>query len=172
MSPVSSPSLKEIAVGDLTQEIDTARRMLERVPEQHFAWKPHEKSMTLGALASHLANLLYWQTAILTQEELDLATVPSRGTEATSREELLRTFDEKAEALREALDQTEEADLERPWTLRRGEDVMFTRPKGGVLRRMGISHMIHHRAQLGVYLRLLEVPVPPSYGPTADESGT
>ena len=159
----------QLATGDLEQELATTRRMLERVPEEHFAWKPHEKSMSLGALAAHIANLLWWQTMTLRQDEFDLAAPQPPRTAPESRAALLREFDEKAAVLREALAQTDEAALARPWTLRRGDHVIFTMPKAAVLRSFGISHMAHHRGQLSVYLRLLDVPGPPSYGPTAHE---
>lgn len=158
-----------LATGDLERELATTRRMLERVPDEHFAWKPHEKSMSLGTLAAHLANLLWWQTATLEQDEFDMAAPQPPRTVPESREALLREFDEKAAVLREALAQTDEAALARPWTLRRGDHIIFTQPKAAILRSFGISHMVHHRGQLSVYLRLLDVPVPPSYGPTADE---
>lgn len=164
--------MKNIAVGDLEREIDTTRGMLKRVPEEHFSWKPHEKSWSLGALASHLANLLYWQTAILQHDEFDLATVPSSGSIPESKSDLLQTFEKNAATLINVLDQTDETALGRTWQLKRGDQVMFSMPKAAVLRQIGISHMIHHRGQLSVYLRLLDVPVPPSYGPTADEKST
>ena len=161
--------MKNIATGDLEYEIDTTRRMLERLPEEHFMWKPHEKSWSLGALAAHLANLLYWQTTILQHDEFDLAAVPTSGSIPETREELLQAFDEHAAVLSDVLDQTDDATLGYTWTLKRGDQVMFSRPKAAVLRTVGISHMVHHRGQLSVYLRMLDVPVPSSYGPTADE---
>ncbi len=161
----------QLATGDLEHEIATTRRMLERVPEEHLAWKPHEKSMSLGALASHIANLLWWQTLMLEHDEFDMAAPQPTVTAPESRAALLQEFDEKVAVLREALAQTDEAALARPWTLRRGDHVIFIQPKIAVLRGFGISHMVHHRGQLSVYLRLLDVPVPPSYGPTADEQG-
>lgn len=165
----ASPSIKDVAVGDLERELATTRRMLERVPEEHFSWKPHEKSWSLAALATHLANLLFWQRGILEGDEFDLASVPASGAAAESLDELLDAFDENAAALKHALAETDEAALRRTWRLKRGDKVVFSRPRADVLRSIGISHMIHHRGQLSVYLRLLDVPVPSSYGPTADE---
>ena len=161
----------QLATGDLERELATTRRMLERIPDEHLAWKPHEKSMTLGALAAHLTNLLWWQTITLEQDGLDFAAPQPPRTVPESREALLRAFAEKAAVLREALAQTYEAALARPWTLKHGDRVIITQPKAVILRTFGISHMVHHRGQLSVYLRLLDVPVPPSYGPTADEGG-
>ncbi len=171
--PTTATSLTpmQLATGDLEHELATTRRMLERVPDEHFAWKPHEKSMSLGALAGHIANLLWWQTTTLEQDEFDMAAPRPPQTVPESREAVLQEFDERAAVLREALAQTDEAALARPWTLRSGDHVVFTQPKAAIMRGFGISHMVHHRGQLSVYLRLLDVPVPPSYGPTADEQG-
>jgi uncharacterized damage-inducible protein DinB len=160
----------QLATGDLDVEIATTRRMLERLPEAHFDWKPHEKSMSLGGLATHLANLLFWQRISLEQDEFDLAASSDRLTPRETRQAVLDLFDENLAALRAVLEQADETTLSEPWTLKRGDHVLFTLPKATVLRRFGISHMVHHRGQLTVYLRLLDVPVPPSYGPTADES--
>ena len=165
----TSLSPMQLATGDLERELATTRRMLERVPDEHFAWKPHERSMSLGTLAAHLANLLWWQTVTIQQDGLDFAEPQPPRTVPENRAALLQDFDEKAAVLRETLAQTDAAALARPWTLRRGDHVIFTLPKAAVLRSFGISHMVHHRGQLSVYLRLLDVPVPPSYGPTADE---
>lgn len=164
-------SLMQVATGDLEQELATTRRMLERLPEEHLSWKPHEKSMSLGVLAAHLANLLFWQTMVLQDDAFDMAEPQPPRDAPVSRDALLREFDEKAAVLREALAQTDEVVLARPWSLKRGDHVLFTQPKAAILRTFGISHMVHHRGQLSVYLRLLDVPVPPSYGPTADEEG-
>ena len=159
----------QLATGDLEQELATTRRMLERVPDEHFAWKPHEKSMSLGALAAHIANVLTWQDLTLKRDEFDFAVSPPPRDRPENREALLRQFDENAAVLRETLAQTEAAVLAEPWSLKHGDHVIFTQSKAAVLRSFGISHMVHHRGQLSVYLRLLDIPVPPSYGPTADE---
>lgn len=162
--------LKHAALGDLRSEIDTTRRVLERVPAEHFAWKPHERSMSLGVLASHLTTLLYWQLTILQRDEFDLASAgPPPAASITGTEDLLQTYDASAAAVLEALDAAGDAELQEEWTLRRGDQVVMRRPRLAILRTMGISHMVHHRAQLGVYLRLLGVPVPAVYGASADE---
>ncbi len=151
------------------REIATTRRMLARVPEDHFDWKPHPKSMTLGVLATHISELLLWQTFTLEKDEYDIAGPrPPRVVPGTT-EELLRTYDGYLEKLRASFARTSPADLDLPWTLRNGDSLIFTEPKALVVRTHGIGHMAHHRGQLSVYLRLLNVPVPPSYGPTADE---
>lgn len=161
-------SLSQIAFGDLEQELASTRRILERVPEEHFSWKPHEKSFALGSLAQHVANLVGWLSTILTTEELDLAGV-GKSAPPTTRDEVLRTFDENVSAVRQALAQAEDATLTGSWTLRHGDHVIFTLPRLAVLRTVGISHIVHHRAQLTVYLRMLDVPVPGLYGPSADD---
>lgn len=168
MTSTASPSLKQLALGDLSQELATTRRVLERVPDEHFSWKPHAKSFTLGALAAHVAQLTEWQRTVLVTEELDLATLPQNAL-PENRDAVLRVFDEGAAALQEAMEAVEDGALSVPWTLRRGEHVILTLPRLAVLRTVGISHMVHHRAQLSVYLRLLDVPVPAMYGPSADE---
>lgn len=168
MASPSPQSLRQVALADLEHEISQTRRVLERVPDEHLSWKPHEKSFSLGALALHIANLLEWQRTILTTEELDVATT-GRLSPPESREELLRTFDANADALRQALGAADDGALTEPWTLRNGEHTVFTLPRVAVLRSAGISHIVHHRGQLTVYLRLLDVPLPGVYGPTADE---
>lgn len=163
-------SVKQAALGDLEMELETTRRLLSAIPTEHLAWRPHERSWTLGALAAHTVNLLHWQLLIIRQDEFDLASAPAPSSvEPDSVEMLLRQFDERAVALQEAIAVIEEEVLSNPWTLRQGPSTIFSKPKALVLRQMGISHLIHHRAQLGVYLRLLGAPVPPSYGPTGDE---
>jgi uncharacterized damage-inducible protein DinB len=163
-------TLKQDALGDLERELATTRRVLERLPEEHFAWKPHEKSMSLGRLAAHVVDLVHWQTMTLQSEGLDLAAVrpPSPDTPA-SRAALLQSFDAHVAAINEALGRASEPDLRQVWTLRMGPKVLLSMPRLAVLRTMSISHMINHRAQLCVYLRLLGIPVPPVYGPSADE---
>lgn len=167
---MTAPSLQGIAFGDLEQELATTRRVLERVPEDRLGWKPHEKSMTLGQLAAHLATLPFYGETICRSEEFDLSTAPEPNIDGIkSRAELLETFETRVAALNEALVALDDAALGEPWTLRHGERVVFTLPRLAVMRSMLTSHMIHHRAQLSVYLRLLDVPVPSIYGPSADE---
>lgn len=164
-------SVMQAALGDLEMELETTRRLLASIPDEHLAWRPHERSWTLGALAAHTANLLHWQLLILQQDEFDLASAPAPAPAGPdSAETLLRQFDERAAALQKAVAKIGEDELSSLWTLRHGSSTIFSKPKALVLRQMGISHMVHHRAQLGVYLRLLNLPVPPSYGPTGDET--
>lgn len=164
----SAPSLKQLALGDLDHELETTRRVLERVPEQHLDWKPHAKSFSLGQLATHLTQIPYWVTITLTQDELDAAATPRIEPPATV-EELMRRFDENAAGARESMANADESTFGQSWTLRAGDHVILSMPRLAVLRSFCISHMVHHRGQMSVYLRLLDVPVPSIYGPTADE---
>ena len=153
-------------------EMATTRRLLERVPEGEFNWKPHEKSMTLGQLAGHVANLAWWLTMTLNQPFYDVA--PGGDKEArldppASREELLNAFDAKTKAARARLATTSDAEMMAPWTLKAGGHEIFTMPRVTTIRSFVMNHMIHHRGQLSVYLRLKDVPLPSMYGPTADE---
>ena len=166
--PVLAPSLKQLALGDLNHELSTTRRLLERVPEEHLEWKPHEKSMTLGVLAQHVATIVYWITRTVQSDYFDIATI-RRNPPPTTKQQILDAFQEKVDEMRHALDTADDATLMRPWQLRRGEQVLQTMPTLAVIRSMAINHMVHHRGQLSVYLRLLNVPLPPMYGPTADE---
>jgi len=166
---MSDPSLKQLLFSDLEHELATTRRVLERIPDEHLAWKPHEKSMALGGLGTHLANLVRWQVGMLRQDEYDFAANPATMSPARSTAELLATFDANVAELRAALADTDDDALGQDWTLRRGEHVVFKQPRRLVLRSAGLSHMAHHRGQLTVYLRLLDVSLPPVYGPTADE---
>lgn len=163
-----APSITEAVTGDLDRELTVTRRMLARVPDAHLGWKPHERSMTLGALAKHLANILFWQLSILQEDGIDLADNPPAKPPA-SRAEVLEAFDARAEQVRGVVAGIDADTLGQPWQLRRGSRVLFERPRAAVLREWGISHLVHHRGQLSVYLRLLDVPLPSVYGPTADE---
>lgn len=163
--------VKQLIVGDALQELAATRRILERLPEEHLTWKPHVKSMSLGGLATHLINLLNWQIAIFRYLEFDLLTVPNRREALERREDVLKEFDANVVELERLLAECDENALGEEWTLRNGDHIILRQPRAIALRTFGISHMIHHRAQLGVYLRLLDIPVPGLYGPSADEEG-
>ncbi|MBW3569935.1 MAG: DinB family protein [Gemmatimonadetes bacterium] len=164
----AAPSLRELALGDLNHEMNTTRRLLERVPDAHLDWKPHGKSMTLGGLALHVATLPSWMTHTLQNDFFDIVSV-TRNAPPSGVQQILDAFEATSRALRQALDEAGDEALMRPWQLRRGEQVLMTMPRAAMLRGFGLNHIIHHRAQLSVYLRLLDVPLPPMYGPTADE---
>lgn len=161
-----------MTAADLLPEFDhemaSTRTMLERLPDGSLDFKPHERSWGLLELGSHVGNIPNWAATILTTRELDLAQ-PFDREEPTSREEILSGFDGAVAAGREALEGAADSDFQMPWTLRSGDHEIFTMPKGACLRSFVMNHLIHHRAQLGVYLRLLDVPVPGMYGPSADE---
>ena len=156
-------------VEELKYESTKTQKMLERVPLDKGSWKPHEKSMTLERLARHVAEMSEWATITVTEDELDFAKPITPNPEMQTTEELISFFKLKNEAAIVALEKTSDEELQKPWTLRRGEFIIFTQPKGKVLRDMVMNHIIHHRGQLSVYLRLLDVSVPGAYGPSADE---
>jgi uncharacterized damage-inducible protein DinB len=160
---------KELALGDIRHELVLTRRVLERIPEEHWDWKPHERSFSLGELAIHITNLPLWQESMLREEELDFAEASTDDEIPRNRDAILAWFDSRCEAVRQSLDELHDDDLETEYVLRNGRQVVLELPRHGALRTLGISHLIHHRAQLMVYLRLLDVPLPAVYGPTADE---
>ncbi|HWJ22789.1 MAG TPA: DinB family protein [Gemmatimonadaceae bacterium] len=155
---------------EFDQEMATTRRLLERVPDAEAAWKPHPKSTNLGDLAQHIATLAGFGAMIINQPELDAAAggglKPPRFVSAKA---LLETFDENVRKSRAAIAGVADADLGAKWTFRNGDHVIFSLPRAAVLRTLLVNHMIHHRGQLSVYLRLRDVPLPSIYGPTADE---
>ncbi len=151
---------------EFDQEMATTRRLLERVPNDRGRWKPHPKSFALGHLAQLVSWMPGWIANTLRETELNLATAPGYSFETT--ETLLRGFDKNVREAREALRSSKDADYSVPWSLKRGDQVLFTAPRGSVVRTH-ISHLSHHRGQLTVYLRLIDVPIPSIYGPTADE---
>ena len=161
-------SLIEIFERELEQEAQTTRKMLERVPTEKFSWKPHEKSMTIQRLVTHIAELPAWITFILPCDELDFATTSYKTDTVTNNEELMRFFEKSLAAGKAELAKSKDDQLSEKWTMRKGDTIYSTATKGEVLR-MAFSQTIHHRAQLGVYLRLLNIPIPGSYGPSADE---
>ncbi|MFN7993131.1 MAG: DinB family protein [Bryobacteraceae bacterium] len=157
---------------EFDHEMANTRKTLERVPEDKFGWAPHPKSMTVGRLATHLAEMAAWTEPTLKQESLDFAppgAPPYQPKTASSRAEMLELFDKNAAAARAAIAETPDPHWMAPWTLYMGGQVIFTLPRIAVIRGMILNHMIHHRGQLSVYLRLNDIPVPALYGPSADE---
>lgn len=159
-------SIAEALLPEFDQEMATTRRLLERVPSDKGQWKPHPKSFALGHLAQLVSWMPGWITNTLRQTELNLMTAAGYSFETTAT--LLDGFDKNVREAREALAASKDADFAVPWSLKQGDRVIFTLPRGTVVR-MHISHLIHHRGQLTVYLRLNDVPLPSIYGPTADE---
>jgi uncharacterized damage-inducible protein DinB len=159
----------EVLLMEFEREADKTRKMLERVPLEKSDWKPHEKSFTLGRLASHVAELSSWVDVTLNQDELDFSKMDYKPVVAETTEELLKIFDDNREKAVKTLKEANDENLMSDWTMRDGDTVFFTAPKIGVLRDFVLNHTIHHRAQLGVYLRMNDVPLPQTFGPTADE---
>jgi uncharacterized damage-inducible protein DinB len=161
-------ALKDTLLAEFDHEMGTTRRLLDRVPDAQLGWKPHEKSMSLGGLATHLSNLPNWGTTILTDPSYDLAAGPPNLTAGASRAGILSSFDSAVASTRAALDKND-AELSTAWTLKRGDQEMFSLPRAAAFRTFVLYHIVHHRGQLSVYLRLIGVPVPSIYGPSADE---
>jgi uncharacterized damage-inducible protein DinB len=163
---------KEDLLAEFDMEFAGTRKALERVPEGKNDWQPHPKSMTIWSLANHLAHMPGWTAATVRQSELDIAPVgqpPYKEEPAADRAGILALFDRNVAEGRAALGDLTEADMDGPWSLLMGGQAIFTMPRRTVLRTMILSHNVHHRAQLGVFLRMNDLPVPSSYGPTADE---
>jgi uncharacterized damage-inducible protein DinB len=160
--------ISQMLLPEYDQEMANTRKLLERVPEGKYDYKPHEKSMTLGRLAGHVAEVPSYATATIRLEKLEM-TGSEKPFTATSRKELLETFDKHATEARAAISGATDADLAKTWTFSYAGQTIFAMPRVAVLRGMVMNHMIHHRAQLGVYLRLNNVEIPGMYGPSADE---
>jgi uncharacterized damage-inducible protein DinB len=161
--------ISELLLPEFDDEMAKTRLVLERLPEEKLDWAPHEKSFPLGHLAAHVATMVgLWGTTTLLQDGYDLAVV-ERPAPPASRAALLDAFDAGVAALRAALAATSDEAFGQSWSLSMAGHVFFTLPRYTVFRSMVLNHLFHHRAQLGVYLRLLDVPVPGIYGPTADE---
>jgi uncharacterized damage-inducible protein DinB len=154
---------------DMETELATTRRVLERVPDDDLGWKPHDKSTTIGRLATHLAQLPRFAMLMLTSSELNVLETKWPSDTVPTTAERLALFDSLAGEMRERVKNVDWPALAETWTLRAGDHVILKAPKGTLLRSLALSHMTHHRAQLGVYLRLRGVAVPGTYGPSADE---
>ena len=161
-------AIKDGLINELKNEAAVTRKILERIPTEKFDWQPHEKSMTMGGLATHLADMFGWFKPTIEADELDFAKGYEQPKPANT-EELTTIFDENVEQAFASLKDVGDETFMRDWTLRRGDEIFFTMPKIGVVRGMVINHIVHHRGQLSVYLRLNDIPVPAIYGPSADE---
>lgn len=154
---------------EMDQEAVTTKKMLSRIPNDKYDWKPHEKSMPIKRLAAHIGELPGWVAMALTIDELDFDNPDSYNRfEAHNQKDLMAYFEEKLAAGKSALQNADEEQLGQKWILRKGDKILAEYDREGVIR-MAYSQIVHHRAQLGVYLRLLNVPIPGSYGPSADE---
>ncbi len=157
-------------VAEFEHETETTRKHLERLPGDKLEWRPHAKSFTARGLASHIVECVGWSESIFTGDEFNFDPAVYKPFEAASVADLLKAFDGRVEVGRQALARTADAALKEPWRLKIMGRVRFEKSKADVFRDFVLSHVIHHRGQLSVYLRLLDVPVPGSYGPTADEA--
>jgi uncharacterized damage-inducible protein DinB len=160
-------TISEILLPEFDQEMANTRKIIECVPEDKFGWKPHEKSMTLGRLASHVAEMPGWVVVTINQDKLEL-TPGQKPFLASTKAELLETLDKNVSEARKAIAGATDDHLSKIWSLIYGGKTVFSMPRAAVLRSMVMSHMIHHRGQLGVYLRLVDVAIPGMYGPSAD----
>ncbi|HTE24795.1 DinB family protein [Flavitalea sp.] len=160
---------KEMLIGEIKREAANTRKMLERLQDAHLPWKPHEKSYTTAKLAQHISNIPTWISLILNSEGLDLANPLPRLEPLTSAAELLAFFDERLATCLSSIEQSPDSGLEKTWALTQGETIIIKAPKKIVMRYLVLNHIVHHRGQLSLYLRLQDIPVPGMYGPSADE---
>jgi uncharacterized damage-inducible protein DinB len=163
-------SIAESLLPEFDREMGITRRLLERLPDHQFAWKPHDKSMTLGRLAEHLAELPGWCKVTIEDSGIDVGVGRPVGyVPPATRAAVLQMFDANVAAARAALNGRSDAELMAPWTLKAQGKELFTMPKATVLRGFVMNHLVHHRGQMSVYLRLQNIPIPSMYGPSADE---
>ncbi len=163
-------AIKDSLLPEYDHEMATTRKLLERVPLEEAQWKPHTKSMTLGDLAAHIAEIPGWVGTIVNAPFVDLAADADHvSTGYATKEDLIATFDRNVAKARAAIDSKSDLDMMESWSLKNGETVILSMPKAGVLRSFLLNHVIHHRGQLSVFIRLKDIPVPMIYGPSADE---
>ena len=155
---------------EFAHETQTARKHLERLPDHHFDWKPHAKSSTAGQLASHMIECIRWVAPVFGADELDFDQGGFQPIHAKSGAELLATFDDEVAKAKQAMAGAIDTSATQPWRLKMRGKVWFEKPREAVFRDMTLNHLVHHRGQFSVYLRLLDVPVPGSYGPTGDDA--
>lgn len=160
--------LVDALLPEFDHEMTVTRKVLERVPDGQFDWKPHQKSMSLGQLAQHVATIPTWGKVAMSQPEFDLASNP-QADQLPTRAEILSLFDRNVSDARATLAGKGDGEMMAAWALKRGGHTIFSMPKASVWRSFVMNHLIHHRAQLGVYLRMHDIPLPSVYGPSADE---
>ena len=166
-------TISEVLLPEFDEEIASTRRMLESLPEDQFGWKPHDKSMTMAQLASHVGDLPGWISMIITTEKLDFAASENvEGFQTTSHSELLAHFNKCAAEARKAIEGASDEQFAVTWALAYGEKTLYAAPRRMAVRTVALNHLIHHRGQLSLYLRLLGRKVPGMYGPSADEMDT
>jgi len=158
-----------ILIGEFTRETTTARKHLERLPGDQYGWRPHVKSFTAGELASHLVDCVRWVEPIFGADEFDMNPSAYKPFQAESMTTLLHTFDADVARAKQVMENAADTDAVQRWRFKIRGAVRFEKPREAVFRDMTLNHLVHHRGQMSVYLRLLDVPVPGSYGPTADD---
>ena len=168
-SAATSRNLSSVLIAEMGNEAKTTRACLERIPADKFDWKPHEKSMEFGRLAAHIAEMFAWTPATLQQPELDFSKMDYKPFEPKTTDDLLEFFDKNVAEAIDVLRNTGDQVFLENWTMRSGEKIYFTMPKAVVMRSFVLNHIVHHRGQLSVYLRLNDIAVPSIYGPSADE---
>jgi uncharacterized damage-inducible protein DinB len=162
-------SIAEKYLAELKQEAATTRKILKIVPVEKGDWKPHVKNFSLLQLATHVAELPSYLTMTISQDEMDFAKSNYKPPVPASNAELLSIFEKNLKNAEEALSGCSDDEMGKNWTMRNGDTIFFSSPKASVLRSLCLNHLVHHRAQLGLYLRLLDIPIPGSYGPSADD---
>lgn len=162
-------SLREALIAEIKKEAVNTEKILERIPSEQFDWKPHPKSNTLKGLATHIASLAGMPGLILNTEYLDFAEGTLKQPEIESAADLVNVLKEGTQQSVAALEAASDEDLKKNWVMRSGDYIIMDASKGVIIRAMGLSHLYHHRGQLGVYLRLLDIPIPGMYGPSADD---
>ncbi|MBN1633401.1 MAG: DinB family protein [Ignavibacteria bacterium] len=161
--------IKENLISEIQEEAKATKKILERIPDESLTWKPHEKSMPLERLASHVAEINGWIELIMETDELDFAKLDYKPPKILKNEDLIKICDESLKKALESLKKASEEDFKRTWTMRYDKIIYFKKPKDVTLRTFALNHLYHHRGQLTIYLRLLNISVPGTYGPTADE---
>jgi uncharacterized damage-inducible protein DinB len=168
METIEKMSMIEMFLKEMDAEAETTRKMLSRVPDDKYDWQPHKKSMTIQRLATHIADIPSWPGMVMNTAELDFAAHTHKEPVITNTSQLLEYYEKCYTEGRAGLANAKEEQLDDLWTLRNGDYIISVRPKRDVIR-MSFCQIVHHRAQLGVFLRLLDVPIPGSYGPSADD---
>ena len=166
-------SISASLLPEYDNEMQTTRKHLERVPDEKLAWGPHDKSMTMGGLASHLAESISWGPMMLNSDSMDFDSPEMQDYKPPtyeSRDQILEAFDSNVRQTREVLASKDDGEWMTMWTMKKGEEVLMSMPKVAVVRGFLLNHNVHHRGQLSVYLRMCDVPVPQTYGPSADET--
>jgi len=160
--------IKENLLAEIQNEATTTKKLLEQIPEKSLTWKPHDKSMALERLASHVAELFGWVSLIMDYDELDFAKFDYKPPVIKSNKDIIDIFETGLKKATDSLEKVNNEDFQKMWTMKNGDITYFTLPKEATIRSFALSHLYHHRGQLTVYLRLLNIPVPNVYGPTAD----